>query len=46
MKKNSVTTGKAKSPQTKKPDLKAPVKASKVVMPKLAANHNETLVAR
>jgi hypothetical protein len=31
---------------TKKPELKAPVKVTKVFSPRLAANHNETLVTR
>ena len=44
--KNSATTAKAILPQTKKPALKAPVKVSKVLSPKLSANHNETLVTR
>lgn len=30
----------------KKIDLKAPTKVNKVVMPRLAANHNEILVMR
>jgi len=42
MKKNSI--GKAILPQTKKSELKAPVKVNQVISPKLAANHNQRLL--
>jgi len=45
MKKNAITTSKV-TPQSKKTELKAPVKVSKVVMPRLAGNHNEILLTR
>jgi hypothetical protein len=32
------------STPSKKIDLKAPIKVTKVVMPRLASNHNETLL--
>ena len=44
MKKNLNTTGKAIPP--KKTGLKVPTKATKVSMPRLSANHNETLAIR
>jgi hypothetical protein len=46
MKKNSNTAGKAIPPTAKKMSLKAPVKATKATMPRIAANHNETLAVR
>ena len=41
---NKKALGKAPAPASKKVELKTPVKMSKVISPKLASNHNETLI--
>jgi hypothetical protein len=47
MTKETKTTGKTvKSPASKKVSLKGVVKTSKVVMPRLSGNHNETFLVR
>ena len=46
MTKSTKISGKTTTaPPSKKAGLKAPVKMTKVNMPRLAGNHNETLVA-
>jgi hypothetical protein len=43
MKEKSIVTRKATMSTAKKLDRKAPVKVAKTIMPRIAANHNETL---
>ncbi len=47
MTKNTKAIGKAKTPISRKNNLKAEVKkSSAVIMPRIAANHNETLLVK